>query len=243
MVERRVKKSYREALYLGIPTGNDCRGDTELATSLGVGYHMDGLPMGCAPEETKYWFEGALICLTPQLNYPGILEQAVADAVEYGRANCTRESFNAILISIEHLVLIKSFQDGQRDHTEVLPLLDITAHLSKDAQARYGDEALKSAYDALAKSQQSSETHDEDCEDNRMIEPYENEMEVVRETPVPEATIKNSFMALVQFFDATTRETLRPAQANEARLPEEICEMVLRNVSDIEVYNSCLKVS
>ena len=139
---RSVKHPYSGSLYLGVPQSNMPESDIELATCLGVGYHMDGLPMGSAPEETKYWFEGALICLTPRLNHPGVLEKAIANAIEYGHSSRTRTSFNAVLISIEHLVLIRSFSDGSVDHTELLPLISITSHLSKDARARYGDQAL-----------------------------------------------------------------------------------------------------
>lgn len=307
--QRRVKLPYDEGLYAGITTGNEPEGDTELASSLGVGYHMDGLPMGSAPKETKYWFQGALVCLVPQLDYPGIMEKAIADAVDYGRDICTRNSFNAVLLSIEHLVLIKSLPDGSVDHTELLPLIPITTHVSKDPRARYGDQAIDAFYNAKFNSdnedveepdtmdveqpirdsdqqydksdyggdddedtnsqakdheakaeeeevkdddaqveegeaESDAEEAEEDEDDSGMDdEGGEDEVDLIQRTPVTVATIKSSFMALTQFFEATALETLRPTQLNEARLPEEICEMVLRNVSDIETYNSCLRVS
>ena len=79
-----------------------------------------------------------------------------------------------------------------------------------------------------------------------MVENVEDEDVVDSENTDDEGadvSIENSFMALVQFFEATTFETLRPTQPNEARLPEEICEMVLGNASDTKTYNKCLKVS
>lgn len=313
--QRHAQKPYGEGLYLGMITDNDSEGDPELASSLGVGYHMDGLPEGSAPEETKYWFEGALICLTPQLDYPGVFEKAIANAIEYGRANCTQKSFNAVLISIEYLVLIKSRPDGSVDHTELMPLVSINTNLSKDSWARYGDQALDAFYDArftknikkidedfdttdvervrqhvgqqdgksnwvedsnedvksgehghegkieegtkdvyvaakgedkdTVKESEETEANEEDARtsDEGSDEGSEYEVELIQKAPVTKALIKNSFVALIQFFEATTLETLRLTQANEARLPEEICEMVLRNVSDIRTYNSCLKVS
>ena len=310
--QRRIEMPHSGALYLGIMTeGSSEPGDTELATYLGVGYHMAGLPTGSAPEETKYWFEGALICLVPRLNYPGILRQAIVDAVEYGRAQSTTNSFNAVLISIEHLVLIKSFPDGTVDHTEVLPLILITSHLSQDPQARYGEQALEAFYSAKysvkkqkvkepdesnvgqlsqssdqqnnkegldndnkrsAKSEEhgrKEETEEETIRgyndavaavepekgsDRDHIEEYEERpitsdekrkgyVKRVAPIPVKDVSTKSTFMALVQFFETITLETLRPTQANEARLPDEICEMVLRSVSDTKTYNACLKVS
>ena len=309
--QRCMKMPYSGALYLGMTTKESSKPEIELATYLGVGYHMAGLPIGSAPEETKYWFEGALICLVPRLNCPGILEQAIADSVEYGRGQCTRCSFNAVLISIEHLVLIKSFPDGTVDHTEVLPLILITTHLSKDPRARYGDQALEAFYAGfygpkkqkvnepdesyLGQLNQNSAQQDngdgrdndndkgakgekhgfEDGTDEKEMrehnsavagvepedglnhgyteedeegpttsdEESEHFVKLVAPIPVKDVSIKSTFMALVQFFEATTLETLRPARRNEARLPDEICEMVLHNVSDAKTYNACLKVS
>ena len=309
--QRCMKMPYFGAMYLGITAEDSSKPDIELATYLGVGYHMAGLPIGSAPDETKYWFEGALICLVPRLNCPGILEPAIADAVEYGRAQCTRSSFNAVLISIEHLVLIKSFPDGTVDHTEVLPLIFIISHLSKDPRARYGDRALETFYtgyygikkekvkepdesgfgqlsqnsdqqnnrngrdndgDEGAKNEEhgckdgigeeemrehngavadvefedgSDSEYTEEDEEGPTTSDEENPRSVKRVSPilVRDVSIKSTFMALVQFFEATTLETLRPARPNEARLPDEICEMVLHNVSDIKTYNACLKVS
>ena len=302
--QRRVKDPYGNGLYLGMLTDNDLGDYSELATSLGVGYHMDGLPMGSAPQETKYWLEGALICLVPQLNYPGILEKAIVDAIGYGRADCTKNSFNAVLMSIEHLVMIKSHSDGSVDHTELLPLILIDTHVSKDSRTRYGDQALDTFYNAMftqnsqeddkseemdvdqlsqhskqqdnrndndcdddkdaineeqdpeeevkdksmedGHAEEESETTDDSEEDAKMVdEGSEDEVALVQPPTqqVTDASMEKSFMALIQFFEATTLETLRPAQPNEARLPEEVCEMVLRNVSDIKTYNSCLKVS
>lgn len=106
MDQRRVKEPYDDCLYTGVMTEDTSEGDTELATCLGVGYHMNGLPIGSAPMDTKYWFEGALVCLVTRLDYSGLIENAIADAIEYGRARCTPNTFNAVLLSVEHLVLI-----------------------------------------------------------------------------------------------------------------------------------------
>ena len=309
--QRRAKRPYSGASYLGMTTEGSSEPDIELATSLGVGYHMAGLPIGSAPEETKYWFEGALICLVPRLNHPGILQPAIADAVQYGCAHSTTNFFNAVLISIEHLVLIKLFPDGTVDHTDVLPLILITSHLSQDPRVRYGDRALEAFYAAYhsVKNQTDKEVDKSDVErlsltsdqrnkrvspddDNERsvkskghgdgegpeeetmrghvtaataVEPgkgsncdhitdYEegptaSDEECIRHVkrvapmPAKDVSIKSTFMALVQFFETITVETLPPVRPNEARLPDEICEMVLHHVCDTKTYNACLKVS
>ena len=71
----------------------------------------------------------------------------------------------------------------------------------------------------------------------------EDQLKPIQTTRVTKAALQNSFMALIQFFEATRLETLRRTQPNEARLLEKICAMILRNVSDAETYSSCLRVS
>lgn len=302
MDQRSIKMPYSGALYVGLKTRSSFELDVELASCLGVGYHMAGLPIGSAPEETKYWFEGALICLVSRLDYPGNLEPAIANAIEYGRANCTTTSFNAILISIEHLVLIKSLPDGTVDHTDLLPLVLIPSHFSKDTRARYGPESVdrfhtthrdtvklvtedskESDVEEVSQNLRQQDPRDDgDTDHGKSAEAteengkragngavtgtqpeeeaaFQNTKKEEESTasddksiaegkrsamvPATEASIRTTFMALVQFFEATTLETLRPTGLNQARLPEEVCEMVVRNVYDMKTYNACLKVS
>ena len=228
--ERCTKMPYPGASYLGITTEGSSEPEMELATYLGVGYHMAGLPTGSAPEESKYWFEGALICLVPRLNCPGILQAAIADAVEYGRTQCTTNSFNAVLISIEHLVLIKSFPDGTVDHTEVLPLIHITSHLSQDPRARYGERVLEAFYAVYCSvkkrkvkepESESDRDHIDDYEDNPTDSDEECNLRIKRvaSMPVKDVSTKSTFMALVQFFETIALETLPPARPNELDCP------------------------
>lgn len=52
---RHVKQPHDDATCIGMPTSDlsESEADLELATCLGLGYHLDGLPMGSAPEETN----------------------------------------------------------------------------------------------------------------------------------------------------------------------------------------------
>lgn len=142
------KRIFQQAGCAGLLTASDNEEEMELVCSLGSGYYRQGMPTGCAPECTKYWFEGALVSLVPRLNRPGILEKAVADVVQYGKRECGRITFNAVIISIEHLVLVKSFPSGAVDHTKVLPLIPIALHLSLDARERYGSDYVDGLYKA-----------------------------------------------------------------------------------------------
>ncbi|KAL9623470.1 MAG: hypothetical protein Q9204_007946 [Flavoplaca sp. TL-2023a] len=98
--------------------------------------------MGSAPQTSKYWFEGALICLVPRLDQPDVATKAMADAVPYAKDCHGRTTFNAVLISIIHFVLLKRFPDGSVEHTKTLPLFNTRGDACKDAQQRYDDLTL-----------------------------------------------------------------------------------------------------
>lgn len=59
----------------------------------------------------------------------------------------------------------------------------------------------------------------------------------------PVWTLRQTFMSLVHFFEVATLESLKPTNEAGRKLPNEACEMILREVSDIGTYNACMKVS
>ncbi|KAL8858823.1 MAG: hypothetical protein Q9178_004740 [Gyalolechia marmorata] len=56
-------------------------------------------------------------------------------------------------------------------------------------------------------------------------------------------TTNDPFLALVKFFEATIRETLKPTKETSQKLPIEIVENILGHDSDTKTYNACAKVS
>ena len=142
----------------GVVAGVETADEVDFISSLGSGCHKQGLPIGSAPSESKYWFEGALVSLVPRLDQPGNLEGAVADALQYGRS-----SFNAVLISIEHFVLLKSFPSGRVDHSKLLSLLSIPVHMSKNARDRCGDQQVDIFY--AEEEARQTESGKEDMQD------------------------------------------------------------------------------
>ena len=66
--ERRIIQPHTNDSYAGLITGTRVDGERELISSIAAGYHVEGLPIGSAPSESKYWFQGALVCLVPRLN-------------------------------------------------------------------------------------------------------------------------------------------------------------------------------
>ncbi|KAL8991854.1 MAG: hypothetical protein Q9169_007592 [Polycauliona sp. 2 TL-2023] len=109
----------------------------EFISSVGSGLHLEDHDMGTAPQSSKYWFEGVLICLVPHLDRQGVAANAIADAVLYA-ADHGRAGVNVVLISIAGLVLVRTFSDGRVEHSPVMPLMAVQGYRAMDATQRYG---------------------------------------------------------------------------------------------------------
>ncbi|KAL9595411.1 MAG: hypothetical protein Q9219_006454 [cf. Caloplaca sp. 3 TL-2023] len=140
--------------YYGVVVhGEGSEGERELITSVGSGFHLTDQPQGSAPSTDKYWFpnsNGALVCLInpyPPLEEAGKLEAAVADAINYGRDICGRTSFNALLISVVDLVLLRCFPDGSVEHSPIMSLMSTSGTTGKDARMRYSSSWLDYFYE------------------------------------------------------------------------------------------------
>ena len=140
--ERRILEPYNRELYLAMISGCKPDGGRELVSSIGVGYHMHDQPVGSSPNASKYWFEGVLVCLVPRLDQPGVLQKGLADAIQHGRGESPHTTFNGLLVSIEHLVLFRSFHNGKVEYSPLMSLITVGFHRSMNAQQRYGSEWL-----------------------------------------------------------------------------------------------------
>lgn len=118
---RRLKGDLRNG-YMGIVDGGDLDGLAQFAAELAVGCHLEGFQPGSAPAASSYWFRGVLIGLESQLNLPDAVQQALVLAVDCGRRESQDSNFDAILLSIEHAIILRVFPDYV-EHTELLSLL------------------------------------------------------------------------------------------------------------------------
>lgn len=145
--QRRTRDPHWTDLYSVIIHGEGSPDKREFITSVGNGFHLSDQPQGTAPSTSKYWFHGALVSLVPRLKEPGRMESAIADTVRYGRDVCGRASFNALLISIADLVLIRSFPDGSVEHSPIMHLISTFGSIGQDARSRYRNHWLDTFYD------------------------------------------------------------------------------------------------
>lgn len=163
---RRILNPSWTSLYSTMVHSKGSDGERELISCVGSGFHLKDLPIGSAPSTPKYWFEGALICLVPRLDQAGIMEKAVANAVRYGRDDCGCASFNAVLISIAHLVLLKSFADGSVEHSPVLSLISTSGSSGLDARQRYDQSWLDTVYAQKTAAKEEAEVEHVQGSDN-----------------------------------------------------------------------------
>lgn len=130
--------------YTSLESNPNEKGEPEFLAHLEVGCHLRGFTPGSSPDTNMYWFDGALINLVAQFAYwPEIFNAEVARVVEYCQNERLNQCVNAVLLSIEHIVLMRIHPSGRVEHTEPLHLFDYEYHLSSKASERYSAEVFK----------------------------------------------------------------------------------------------------
>lgn len=252
--ERRIIKACWSDMVAGMISGSDPHGERELISSVATGFHMQGHPTGSAPAASKYWFEGALVCLVPRLDKGDNVKKGIADAIQYGRNECGHNSFNAVLVSICDIVLLRSFPNGAVEHSSVMPLVGTRGTTGMSTQERFGDEWVTQAARQLQLAAQKAAAAEEASKDElKKGAADDNERDETADTKDEESVaesvdqgswkIEDTFLSLIQFFEATTLESLKPTNGNGRKLPTEILKMILEYVSDMQTYNACERVS
>ena len=240
--------------------GDKSRVLREHVSQLASGSHLKGLLPGSAPDETIYWMNGALIFLTRDLHHPNALENQVEWVVEHCQKHDVKGNVNAMLLSIDHVVLIKIFPDGLVEHTEVMALWLLPKHMSLDVRLRYKEsylERLASGDERLGQWNQNQvrkrynaglgemgmyrhRSLDEEAEAINEAEPSLDPTYPAHVKCQPDAV----FYALVHFFDAAAREQMPPMRKGQHGVfPNEIYALVLDKVNDAPTRNACVEVS
>ncbi|KAL8655976.1 MAG: hypothetical protein Q9226_002838 [Calogaya cf. arnoldii] len=205
----------------------------ELLSQLLSGSHLEGMSPGLAPQETIYWFNGALVILTSQLQDPNSLDHGLYQVVEHQqRARST--SLNAILISIEHVVLMRVFPSGEVEHTAAMPLFEIYQHASagiRPTAPLLTKEERDSSYSMMWQSKRERERDRE-----------HHAQWLTRHTHT-DGNPDTTFHALISFFDAIAREPMGSAKTQQGCLPTEIYALILQHVLDPCTRHACSQVS
>ena len=85
--------------------------------------------------------------LTAKVYEATAFNEGILRIVRYRQEKSPLASINAVLLSIEHVVLVKAFADGVVEHTGVMPLFEISNHLSMDVRERYAESYLRGLHE------------------------------------------------------------------------------------------------
>ena len=234
--------------------------ELELISRLTTGAHVQSNTPGSSPEGDIYWLGGVLVVLATQLYRPGVVEAGILRVAEYCHKNHPNECVDAILLSIEHVVLIHIFSPKEVQHSALLPLFDISNHLTMDARDRYASSYLeklaskdekflkkqqkmlrKAATESMARNEGIIMHYGDSDDEEEEEEPSEAEDSALYTTQQGASGFEAStFYALVHLFDASARRHLAPTKTRNSHLPNELYAHILRYVTDRETRQACI---
>ena len=256
--------------YAALKKGGEMSEKDEFISHLGVGSHLKDVLPGSSPDSGMYWFENVLVHLVVQLiDWADIFTAAGLSVGQYCQRERPNQRVDAILMSVEHVVLMKIHSDGRVERTSPLPLFDIHMHTTMNADVRYNASELEELQTHKIKALKRRETRERRRRKSILIargKPIEDELKdislesdesedegcanVEEQTSWPAAGLRpprvgkseESFTALTLFLEASSRRHL-PSSTTEGVFPTELYRAILLNVEDVETHRACMQVS
>lgn len=245
-----------------IREGSEYNADSEFISVLASGAHLQNSPPGCSPEGTIYWLDNVLVVLAAQLYRPGAADEAISRIARYCQKKHPAESVDAVLISIEHVILVHVYPGGQVQYTTIMPLFNINNHLTMAATDRYAMPYLeklaakeKTFMTKEAKKQRKADlermlknegivyhSYGDDDDDEVESDGEEEEESALCATQV-EGNVNSTFYALVHLFEAAACKSMPLARATDGLLPNEIYTQIIKHATDKETRMSLMEVS
>ena len=253
------REVYSNGVFGFIHDGPEYTADSEFISVLASGAHLQGSPPGSSPDATIYWLNNVLVVLTTHIYLPGAADKEIARVVRYCQTNHPAEYVDAVLISIEHVVLIHATPGGKTQHTAIMPLFDIKNHLAMAVNDRYtetylsklaakDDEFMKMEAKKRRKADQERMLKNDGI-DFRYGDDSENETDSDEEEETAlcatqvEGNVSSTFYALVHLFEAAACKHMPVAKVTDGCLPNEMYTQIIKQVTDIETRESLMKVS
>lgn len=243
-----------------IHEGTEYNEESEFISVLASGAHLQGSPPGSSPEATIYWLDDVLVVLTAQLYCPGAVDEGVARIVRYCQENYPGEKVDAVLISIEHVVLVQVTPGGDVQHTAIMPLFYIRNHLTMSVNNRYAESYLEkfAAKDEKFMKKEAKKQRKVNQEkmlknegiDMRYRDDGDDEVDSDGEEEEPalyatqvDGNVISTFYALVHLFEAAACKRMPRARATNGLLPNEIYTQIIKHVTDMRTRESLMEVS
>ena len=223
---------------------------SEFVSMLASGAHLQGSSPGTSPEGTIYWLDNILVVLTAQLYRPGAVDEGIARIALYCQKHGSTQYVDAVLISVEHVVLVHIDPGGKIQHTAMMPLLDRYAN-AKSYEERLDarcENIMKKRMKSLKRYYREKELRIGAIDRNQAmnsveeVESDEEDESALYMTQV-DGNVKSTFYALVHLFEAAACKTMPVAKLTVERLPYEIYSQVIMQVTDMETRESLMKAS
>ena len=223
--------------------------DSEFVSILASGAHLQGFSPGTSPEGTIYWLDNVLVVVTAQLYRPSAAGEGISRIVHYCQKHHSTQYVDAVLISIEHVVLVHVVPSGKVQHTTPMPLLDRYVKPYPERFAAEQEKILKKLNKNwmrffIQKRQLRNEVVDlsHGMTSDKEVESDEEDESALYTTQV-NGNINSTFYALVHLFEAAACKHMPVAKVNAGRLPDEVYIQITKQVTDTETRESLMKVS
>ena len=233
--------------------------ESDFFSRLASGGHLEGFSPASSPEATIYWLDNVLVFLTAQLYRTGAVDQGIARVIRYCQDNHPAGCVDAVLISVEHVVLIHVTPGEKVQHTAIMPLFNIENHLTMAVNDRYANRYLeklamkdekfmKKEAEKMRKIDQESTLknegvhrfyRDEHDDEGDLDEEEESALCVTQ----VEGNTHSTFYALVHLFEAAACKRMPQASISGGRLPNELYMEIIKFVTDTKTRNSLMEVS
>lgn len=243
----------------------DSSGNEEFISVLTTGPHTQDTGSVFSASGNTFWLRSVLVVLCSRLSRPNAVEEGISQVLRHHQHTCPKNVMDAVLLSIEHVVLIHIKPDEKVQHTALLPLISIPTHLSMAPNEIFTQlylEKLRQHKEASMKRKQEKRSHGShenslNSGDDSMLG-YDSDDDLERELgewnrkdrialkPSPigvEGDEASTFYALTHLFEAAARRAMPPSRAREGRFPAEIYGEILSHVLDRTTRHSCMHVS
>lgn len=243
-----------------LSTTDDSSVEPEFVSHLATEAHFEDKSPGVAPDEIVYWYEGVLVVLATQPYRPYAVDEGMAFIARYCELYFSADTVDAILFSIEHVVLVRKAPGEVIQRTALLPLFNGLGHISMDVRDRYSGPWL-----ADCRSSHMRRVERRNALYERRIEKREKGLPIDRDdseseqedvgpwlrNPIQQpaqggavGNPRSTFFALTHVFDAAARRRQPLGKTNRlASLPPEIFDDIFSYLNDPETRSSCMSVS
>lgn len=200
-----------------------------------------------APEGTLYWLDNILVVLIDQLYRPETADAGISRIVLYCQKHHSSVYVDAVLISVEHVVLVRVVPGGKVQHTAAMPLIDRYARPYHQRLAAENERLPKGMSKAVGNTRVKRPAQDEAVELGRGINSNEegesdDEDGSKLYTTRLDNNINSAFYALVHLFEGGACRHMSATEV-DVPLPDEIYSQIIEYTTDMETRLSLIKVS